>query len=223
MNQLHVGLLDDDYFGSTPDFEAFDFDSLPQTPPSNNHSARRSNASSIVDLTATSPEMPRRSAKRRSDGAEPQQTSKRLRTENATREGEIVEDEEEDENAKAEELDLLGVEDDKTYTEAMKKRQADLLKQQRQEELDRPIKLATTQCVICLDQPDALTVTHCGHMFCSECLHGALNIGTGKRTCPVCRTAIGTVKKEGKQPKNGFFHMEMKLQSKKKGKQPAVP
>lgn len=65
-------------------------------------------------------------------------------------------------------------------------------------------------------------LTIVGHMFCSSCLHGALNVGTGKRSCPVCRTAIGASKKDGKQPKTGVFHLAMKLMTKKQGKKPAL-
>lgn len=63
---------------------------------------------------------------------------------------------------KVEELNLIDAEDDTSYAEVMRKRQEDLIKQQRQAELDKPLKLATTQCVICLDQPEELAITHCG-------------------------------------------------------------
>jgi hypothetical protein len=60
-----------------------------------------------------------------------------------------------------------------------------------------------------------------GHMFCSQCLHGALHFGEGKKCCPVCRSAIAMPKtKGGKQPKNGLFVLEMKLRQKGKGKMP---
>lgn len=58
-----------------------------------------------------------------------------------------------------------------------------------------------------------------GHLFCSECLHSALFAGD-KKTCPVCRTAIASAKPNMKPPKNGIFHLEMKLMTaNKKGKQ----
>lgn len=71
---------------------------------------------------------------------------------------------------KVEELDLIDAEDDTSYAEVMKKRQEDLIKQQRQAELDKPQKLATTQCVICLDQPEELAITHCGKFLFAICV-----------------------------------------------------
>lgn len=234
----HYDIYGRDFYGSTPDFDAFDWDSLPNSPPPN-EPPNQTSESSIVDLTETSPAMPRTTSKRKSPTPEVGRRSKRLKNESLDPGQAKAEEDEDGPNAQVEELDLVDVEDDSGYAEAMKKRQEDLIKQQRQEELDKPIKLATTQCVICLDQPEDMVVTHCGrfllfkfgsvtaltligHMFCSLCLHGALNIGTGKRTCPVCRTAIGAVKKDGKQPKNGIFHLEMKLMSKKQGKKPVL-
>jgi len=120
-----------------------------------------------------------------------------------------------------EELDLIDVDDDKKYAEYQSRHQADMIKQQQHDGAQKPVKLASFQCIICLDNPTDLTVTHCGHMFCSICLHEALHAGTQKRACPVCRTTIGIAKAEGKQPKNGFYALEMKLMtSKRKGKQP---
>jgi hypothetical protein len=116
-------------------------------------------------------------------------------------------------------VDLLDIEDEVQY-EAMKaKKQAELIKKQNEEEANRPVKLAEFQCIICMDNPTDLTVTHCGHLFCSECLFQALHAGD-KKCCPVCRTAINTGRPGLKPPKNGMFALEMKLMtSNKKGKQ----
>ncbi|KAI1771332.1 hypothetical protein F4818DRAFT_210512 [Hypoxylon cercidicola] len=56
--------------------------------------------------------------------------------------------------------------------------------------VDKRVKIGTFQCVICMDNCASLTVTHCGHLFCSECLHSALHIDSTKKTCPVCRTKV---------------------------------
>ncbi|CAJ2510088.1 Uu.00g059880.m01.CDS01 [Anthostomella pinea] len=87
--------------------------------------------------------------------------------------------------------------------------------------VDNRTKLGHFQCVICMDDVTALTVTHCGHLFCSECLHSALHIDNMKRTCPVCRTKIDAKDKKGKNTKT-FYHLELKMMTAtKKGKRPA--
>ncbi|XXH05137.1 multidrug-resistance type transporter aminotriazole resistance [Hypoxylon texense] len=87
--------------------------------------------------------------------------------------------------------------------------------------VDKRIKLGTFQCVICMDNCASLTVTHCGHLFCSECLHSALHIDNMKKTCPVCRTKVDLKDKKGKNAKS-FYHLELKIMTaNKKGKQPA--
>ena len=139
-------------------------------------------------------------------------------------------------------VDLVDVEGEAQYQDFRAKQQAEAIKQQAQEEATRPVKLAEFQCIICMDNPTDLTVTHCGmysqlfsltrylielgHLFCSECLHQALYAGNGKKACPVCRTIINSNLTAGKdlkkQPKNGVFVLEMKLMTaNKKGKQPA--
>lgn len=113
----------------------------------------------------------------------------------------------------------MDVEDKKDYDERMAKEQAEMIKRQNQEAATKSVKLAEFQCIICMDQPTDLTVTYCGHLFCSECLHQALHAGD-KKCCPVCRSNIAAKKVGGKQPKNGVFHLEMKfMTAKKKGKQ----
>ncbi|KFY41354.1 hypothetical protein V495_04974 [Pseudogymnoascus sp. VKM F-4514 (FW-929)] len=210
--------------------EDFDFDSyldpgsLAASTPNSRRTPIRTRESSIVDLTETSPvTMPTTSNKRRLSSTESEsRTPKRKKNTGISLDGAKDGDKEGKPDDKVEELDLIDAEDDTSYAEVMRKRQEDLIKQQRQAELDKPVRLATTQCVICLDQPDDLAITHCGHMFCSMCLHGALNAGTGKRSCPVCRTTIGAPKKDGKQPRTGVFHLAMKLMTKKQGKKPAL-
>ncbi|KAL0473290.1 hypothetical protein QR685DRAFT_569378 [Neurospora intermedia] len=79
------------------------------------------------------------------------------------------------------------------------------------------IKLSAFQCVICMDNVTGLTVTHCGHLFCSECLHSALTIDPTKRTCPVCRQKIDKAPIGGKwtTKAKGYYPLELKLVTKK--------
>lgn len=59
-------------------------------------------------------------------------------------------------------VDLVNIDGNEKYEEFKAKQQAKLIKQQQQEEADRPIKLSEFQCIICMDNPTDLTVTHCG-------------------------------------------------------------
>ncbi|KAK8048500.1 hypothetical protein PG994_010230 [Apiospora phragmitis] len=85
--------------------------------------------------------------------------------------------------------------------------------------IDKRIKLSKFQCVICMDDVSNLTVTHCGHLFCSECLHSALHIDSNKKCCPVCRSKVD-VRTTGKNLKS-YYHLELKVMTAtRKGKQP---
>ncbi|KAI0874766.1 hypothetical protein GGS24DRAFT_328022 [Hypoxylon argillaceum] len=87
--------------------------------------------------------------------------------------------------------------------------------------VDNRVKIGKFQCVICMDDTTALTVTHCGHLFCSECLHSSLHIDSMKRTCPVCRSKVDLRDKKGKTVKS-YYHLELKVMTAtKKGKRPA--
>ncbi|ORX99165.1 hypothetical protein K493DRAFT_1667 [Basidiobolus meristosporus CBS 931.73] len=44
------------------------------------------------------------------------------------------------------------------------------------------------KCSICLDNPQKLTTTFCGHLFCDECIHRCIK--TPKKACPVCRKPL---------------------------------
>jgi predicted transcriptional regulator len=61
-------------------------------------------------------------------------------------------------------LDMVDIDDDQKYNDFKSRQQAGLLKQQNQEKADRPVKLSEFQCIICLDNPTDLTVTHCGSL-----------------------------------------------------------
>jgi hypothetical protein len=67
----------------------------------------------------------------------------------------------------AEVIDLVDINDETEYAEFKAKQQAELIKQQQQEEATRPVKLAEFQCIICMDNPTDLTVTHCGKFHAS--------------------------------------------------------
>ncbi|KAI1417666.1 hypothetical protein F5Y13DRAFT_151554 [Hypoxylon sp. FL1857] len=89
--------------------------------------------------------------------------------------------------------------------------------------VDNRVKIGNFQCVICMDDASHLTVTHCGHLFCSECLHSALHIDNMKKTCPVCRTKVDPKEKRGKNQKS-YYHLELKIMTaNRKGKRPAGP
>ncbi|KAF3770339.1 hypothetical protein M406DRAFT_246107 [Cryphonectria parasitica EP155] len=75
-----------------------------------------------------------------------------------------------------------------------------------------------------MDTAMNLTVTHCGHMFCGNCLHQAMHAEGTKKICPMCRQKLEARPKNGQSSKTAktFFHLELKLRpSKKQGKQPA--
>ncbi|CCU76416.1 hypothetical protein BGHDH14_bgh05326 [Blumeria hordei DH14] len=117
-------------------------------------------------------------------------------------------------------VDLRNIETELQWEEKKKRDAAEIMaKEQSQENKPKLVKLSDFQCIICMDSPTDLTVTHCGHLFCSECLHQALHAGE-KKCCPVCRTTIHLPKTGARQGKNGIFALEMKLMtSKQKGKQ----
>ncbi|KAK1831751.1 hypothetical protein QBC39DRAFT_258306 [Podospora conica] len=79
------------------------------------------------------------------------------------------------------------------------------------------IRLSAFQCVICMDDVTNLTVTHCGHLFCNECLHSSLHVDMSKRICPICRQKIDQRPAAGAWGKTakGYYPLELKLATKK--------
>lgn len=65
----------------------------------------------------------------------------------------------------AEVVDLVALDEDTQYEDFKRKQQEELVKQQQQEEASRPVKLAEFQCIVCMDNPTDLMVTHCGRLF----------------------------------------------------------
>jgi predicted transcriptional regulator len=101
------------------------------------------------------------SQKRKSAAApEPQTAAKRLREVASieTLEKELLRSP----TQEVEELDMVEIDDDQKLEEFRAQQQADLIKRQNQEKADMPVKLSNFQCIICLDNPTDLTVTHCG-------------------------------------------------------------
>ncbi|EAQ91320.1 hypothetical protein CHGG_03255 [Chaetomium globosum CBS 148.51] len=79
-------------------------------------------------------------------------------------------------------------------------------------------RMSTFDCVICMDSVKDLTVTHCGHLFCSACLHSALNMDPNRRICPICRQKIDKMPINGSkfgQKAKGYYSLELKLLTRK--------
>jgi hypothetical protein len=78
-------------------------------------------------------------------------------------------------------VDLVDVDDDEKYEDFKAKQQAELIKQQQLDEATKPAKLADFQCIICMDNPTDLTVTHCGMSL----LNPVLNLSTNTSRPPL--------------------------------------
>jgi hypothetical protein len=234
-----------DISSDSPDL-FFNFDNSPiRTPQS-----PVSRTSSVVDLTISSPDEMPSSRKRKTStagGARAEHKKQKATTPDIEHKTshELSENGPHSPSPQFEEVDMTEVDNDEKHEEFRRKQQEDLIKKQNQERADKPVKLADFQCIICLDNPTDLTVTHCGmcslspdmlhmltlsgHLFCSLCLHEALHTGNQKKNCPVCRQVISTTKKPSKdgepakQPLKGVYALEMKLMtSRRKGKLPAT-
>ena len=62
-----------------------------------------------------------------------------------------------------------------------------------------PLKIGKRQCIICMEPFTNATITHCGHIYCHECLTQALVAGEknserGVGNCPVCRKPVNRKK-----------------------------
>jgi len=187
-----------------------------------------SRASSIVDLTESSPgTMAPQYGKRERDRTlgEPTSAQQKKRRTTSTPKKESKPKEEnvfrDHSSEEIEQVDLVDVDDDVKYADYRSSQQAAMLKQQQEDDAIKYSKLSKFTCIICLDNPTDLSVTACGHMFCSLCLHEALTAVPGRRICPVCRSNVGKTQPGKDPPKNGVFPLTMKLMTtNKKGKQP---
>ncbi|CAD6576470.1 MAG: SUMO-targeted ubiquitin ligase complex subunit slx8 [Alectoria sarmentosa] len=98
---------------------------------------------------------------------------------------------------KIEEVDLRDVDDEAGLSKVLEQQRMATIKAQ-QEQANKPVKLSTLQCIICMDNMKDLTATHCGHLFCHACLMEALiagenqgsEPGKGIPKCPVCRKKV---------------------------------
>ena len=66
-----------------------------------------------------------------------------------------------DENSQVEEVDLRNVDDDNGLTKLLEKQRVAAVKAQ-QEQANKPLKLSSLQCIICMEPMTNVTVTHCG-------------------------------------------------------------
>ncbi len=62
------------------------------------------------------------------------------------------------------EVDLAHVNDDNSLEKALENQQEKVIKAQREEQGDEPVKLAGLQCIICLETMVNITATHCGEL-----------------------------------------------------------
>ncbi|KAK0646664.1 hypothetical protein B0T16DRAFT_291275, partial [Cercophora newfieldiana] len=78
-------------------------------------------------------------------------------------------------------------------------------------------KIAKFQCVICMDDTSTLTATHCGHLFCGECLHSSLHIDASKKICPICRQKVEPRPPNGKfgAKAKGYYPLQLRITTKK--------
>lgn len=157
-------------FGSDPFDEYLDFTPPPPSPQPSRAAPSRPTTrhSSVVDLTespplAMAPGLRSREKRRSrdSDDASEERPSK-LRKTAKTKTKTKVED--------ADVIDLVDMEDGMQYKEFQAKQQAEAIKQQNLRDATRPVKLVEFQCIICMDSPTDLTVTHCGKYRLSGCL-----------------------------------------------------
>ena len=156
--------------------------------------ARRQNGGSFVDLTNDS-SPPRsntassrqpRSLKRSAEAASQNRNGKRYKRS-------------EDDDIKVEELDLTNEAPSAEEELLQAQQQQAIAAQQAAEESKGPLKIGKRQCIICMEPFTNATITHCGHIYCHECLTQALIAGEknserGIGNCPVCRKPVNRKK-----------------------------
>lgn len=158
LSSSQYGIIDNDF--NLEDLWNWDRTPPPQMAPSGNGRNTRS-GSSVVDLTSSPVRSARKpSRKRKADSPGEGRVSKTARK-NSSSSVEVDLD-----NVPV--VDLSGVDDTSQYEKLRQKEQAELQKQQTLAEANKPVKLAEFQCIICMDNPTDLTVTHCG--MCFSCL-----------------------------------------------------
>lgn len=197
--------------------------------PCNSERRRSSRSSSkIIDLTADSPPLASMAKRKLTGAAATAHATKRQRLV-AAKSRHTSRASTDAPSTKIEILDLIDVENYESHETQQKRAQREkeaLAVQMAKEEAEKPVRLAQIECVVCLDNPTDLVVTHCGHLFCSLCLHHTLEQsgpgGSGPR-CPSCRAKIVTrPAPSGKENKQSFYPLGIKLKvSTKSGKKKA--
>lgn len=94
-----------------------------------------------------------------------------------------------------EELDLTNEAPSAEEELRQKQQAAAIAAQQAASTSSGPLKIGKRQCIICMEPFSNATITHCGHVYCHECLTQALLAGErtserGSGNCPVCRKPV---------------------------------
>lgn len=85
-------------------------------------------------------------------------SNKRRKTDSGVKREKQVKNEESD----IEELDLVAVDDDDELSKALQKQQEMAIKAQQKDNGDKPTKMSSLQCIICLERMTDMVVTSCG-------------------------------------------------------------
>ncbi|KAK5122128.1 hypothetical protein LTR85_004374 [Meristemomyces frigidus] len=195
--EQHFGYIPDHLFETLS--ESPESEQTPRSPPQHplyaqseadmRPTPRRRPRGSIVDLTTevSSPQQPAarapKSLKRTADDAAEGRSTKR-----AKRSPQHVDEVDMTEEAPSAEEELRQAQQEKI-----------IAAQQTEQENTGPLKIGQRQCIICMENYTNATVTHCGHIYCHECLTQALRAGEknsdrGVGNCPVCRKPVNRKK-----------------------------
>jgi hypothetical protein len=154
----------DPFDGDFADLAAFvDGLSPLRSPPQMAPSRTTTRRSSFVDLTSSSPDAKMVTTRKRKATEDAGQGRAPKKTARASGSGETSSSSSRRQSLRdIEVVDLADVDDDTQYRELAANQQAELIKKQNEDEAKKPVKLAEFQCIICMDNPTDLTVTHCG-------------------------------------------------------------
>lgn len=144
------------------DFIEQDFEFLDSPRPQAPRSQDTTRASSVVDLTEPSPPPDMAPTRKRKAETPGEGRPVRQRAYTPARSSRSTPSRNKQRIENADVVDLVDIEDEEQYADFKAKQQAEVIKQQQAEEANRPVKLAEFQCIICMDNPTDLTVTHCG-------------------------------------------------------------
>lgn len=153
---------------------------------------RRQNGGSIVDLTNDA--SPKRSDSTRQPTSlkrTAEQSSQGRPSKRSKRTG--------DTGVKVEELDLTNEAPSAEEELLQTQQQQAIAAQQAADDSKGPLKIGKRTCIICMEPFTNATITHCGHIYCHECLTQALTAGEknserGIGNCPVCRKPVSRKK-----------------------------